>query len=162
MPLDPRNALLLSALDRAYDTKSWHGPVLKGTLRGVTLREAVFRPGRKRNSIHALIQHAAYWKFIVRRIVTGAREEKFPRSPCNWPDPKKPVTAQQIKADLQLLDDEHAKLRAAVAAFPAQRLDAKTPKGAWTYGEMILGVAAHDLYHAGQVSLLKRMARGKG
>ncbi|MCW8132446.1 MAG: DinB family protein [Planctomycetota bacterium] len=160
--MDLRIALLLEALDRAYDTKSWHGPVLKGALRGVTLREAVFRPAPKRNSIHALIQHAAYWKFIVRRIVTGAYAEKFPRSPCNWPDPKNPVTAQQLKADLKLLDDEHANLRAAVAAFSPKRLNAKTPKGAWTYGEMILGVAAHDLYHAGQVSLLKRMARGKG
>lgn len=157
--LDPRIALLLSALDRAYDKKSWHGPVLKGVLRGVPLREAVYRPDPKRNSIHALIQHAAYWKFIVRRIVTGAFKEKFPRSHCNWPDPRKPVNAKQLAADLRLLDDEHQKLRAAVAAFPVKRLDKKTPRGAWTYGEMILGVAAHDLYHAGQIGLLKRLAR---
>lgn len=159
MAADPRIAILLEVLDRAYDKRSWHGPVLRGALRRLTLKEAVFRPSLKRNCIHGLIQHAAYWKFIVRRILTGDKRAKFPRSPCNWPDPKTRVDAKRLAKDIALLEDEHRKLRAALAAFPASRLNAKTPRGAWTYAEMIEGVAAHDLYHAGQVSLLKRLAR---
>jgi len=157
--LDPRIALLLQVLDQAYNTKSWHGPVLKGALRGLTLREACYQPAPGRNSIHALIQHAAYWKFCVRRQLTGEREAKFPRSPCNWPDPRTTVDAKRLKAGLALLEAEHRKLRAAVAAFPPRRLDDRTARGAWTFAELIQGVAAHDLYHAGQVSLLKRLAR---
>ena len=62
-----------------------------------------------------------------------------------------------LKADIRLLVEEHRLLREAIAGFPARRLNAKAPESQWTYAEHIHGIAAHDLYHTGQIQLAKRL-----
>ena len=63
------------------------------------------------------------------------------------------------RQDLALLDDCHKHLREIVAHFPAAHLhDARGATGTWTAAETISGVAAHDLYHAGQIQLIKRLS----
>ena len=64
------------------------------------------------------------------------------------------------KEDLRLLEAEHRALRTAVAALRPAELGGR--RGSETVRGLILGVAAHDLYHAGQIQLLKRMARDAG
>lgn len=66
--------------------------------------------------------------------------------------------AREWQADLDLLADQHRALRAAVAACPATRWSRRAPGSAFTYGALARGAAAHDLYHAGQIQLLKRLA----
>ena len=64
--------LLIQVVDQAYQRKSWHGTTLKGSIRGLTVEKAVFRPGSDRHNIWELILHTAYWKYIVRRRLTRA------------------------------------------------------------------------------------------
>ena len=154
---DPRIELLLLALDQAFDHHGWHGPVLWGTLRGVTVEQALWRPAPGRNSIHALVYHAAYWKYAVRRVISAKLDEKFARSPANFPKEDAQIGPTQWKLDLALLRAEHDRLRETVAKLNPKDLKKRSAKTRWTYLEMIHGVAAHDLYHAGQISLLKRL-----
>ena len=158
---NPRTELLLDSLSRAFEGKSWHGPTLKGTLRGVGLKKAAERHGKARNSVRDLVYHCAYWKYIARGWLNEAagsdRGPRFPRSPANFPDRKEKLTEKQWAADKRLLSAEHKRLIEAVKALPPAKLDKRGAKGAPTYQELILGVAAHDLYHAGQISLLKRL-----
>ena len=35
----------------------------------------------------------------------------------------------------------------------------KAPGSKWKYEELVYGVASHDLYHAGQIQLIKRLVR---
>ena len=53
-------APFLDAIDLAYDRRSWHGTNLRGSLRGVTAKQAAWRPGPDRHSIAELTVHAAY------------------------------------------------------------------------------------------------------
>jgi hypothetical protein len=154
---DPQIQLLLLALDQAFDRHGWHGPVLWGALRGVAVQQARWRPAKGRNSIHDLVYHAAYWKYCVRRVITGSFKQKFSRRPANWPRPDTRLTESQWKADLGLLKDEHRQLRATVESLPAKDLLKRSATRRWTFMEMIHGAAAHDLYHAGQISLMKRL-----
>ncbi len=62
--------VLLDLLDEAFDKKSWHGPNLRGSIRGVTAQQAAWRPGPDRHNIWELTLHAAYWKYVVRRRLT--------------------------------------------------------------------------------------------
>ncbi len=151
--------LLLDNLDRAYRGRSWHGTALRGTLRGLTVDAALWRPGPDRNSIWDLLLHAAYWKYVVRRKLTGEQRGNFARPGSNFPPVAKPPTAAALRADIILLDDEHARLRAAVAALPERGLTGK--RGSWRVVDYVLGAAAHDLYHAGQINLLKRLRDGR-
>jgi hypothetical protein len=145
---------LLALVDEAFDHKAWHGTTLRGSLRGVTARQADWRPAPGRHTIHDLVVHAAYWKYAVGQRLTGGVRGRFARKGSNWFD----TTHTSWQDDLQLLDDEHRQLRQVIATFPPGLLR-KPVKGKSTAGYLIRGIAAHDLYHAGQIQLLKRLQR---
>ena len=149
-PVTSVRCALLQSLDTAFDRRSWHGATLFGALRGVTAKTAARRVhGRK--TVWEQVLHAAYWKQRVLNKLTGPA--RFPRRGSNWPPlPPKPDDAAWL-ADVELLRTIHRDLRAAVASLPPKRLDGTT---AW----LIQGAAAHDLYHAGQIMLLRRMMGG--
>ena len=63
--------LLLATIDAGYDRRSWHGPNLRGALRGVSIAEAAWRPAFGRHNIWELTVHSAYWKYDIRRRLTG-------------------------------------------------------------------------------------------
>ena len=149
--------LLLRILDQAFDHQAWHGTTLAGSLRGVAPRQALWRPGAKRHNIWELVLHTAYWKYAVRRRVTGEKRGRFPRAGSNWP--KLPAVTDRAawEADVRLLKQQHAELREVVATLSATKLAARGATGKWRNSELIHGVAAHDLYHAGQIQLVKRL-----
>lgn len=157
MPIDPTIALLLDALDEAYDRKSWHGTNLRGSLRGVDAEQALWRPAEGRHNIRELAVHSAYWKSVVRRAVSGDESPAFPEKGSNW-FARSPATARGWKDDLALLADEHALLRSAVAGLDPARLNSIAKK-TYSYAFLIRGATAHDLYHAGQIQLLKRLQK---
>jgi hypothetical protein len=156
---DPRIALLLQIMDQAFDQRGWHGTTLRGSLRGVTPTEALWRPGPERHNIWELAIHAAYWKYAVRRRLAGDSTGSFERKPSNWPGIPDPPDLKAWKKDVALLESEHARLRGVVSDLTAADLERRSPKGVWTYAEEIHGVAAHDLYHTGQIQLIKRLMK---
>jgi len=143
------NADLLALLDEAFEKRAWHGPNLRGSLRGLSAEEAAWRPAPGRHNIWELALHAAYWKYTVRRRLTGLKRGSFPLKGSNFfPRPEGPPTESAWRADLAVLAREHQALRAAVASTP--RFNEKQLF-------LVRGIASHDLYHAGQITLLKRL-----
>ena len=155
-------ALLLQVIDQAYDKKSWHGPNLRGSLRGMSAAMAAWRPAKDRRSIAEITLHAAYWKYTVRRRQLGEKRGSFPLKGSNWFARPDVFSEEAWKADVALLDDTHRSLRAAIAALTPANLDRKPAGSKVSNLHVISGIAAHDLYHAGQINLLKRMAAAAG
>ena len=155
----PPMDLLLWNLQPAPGRKNWHGgPSPVGALRGVEAEQAAWRPTPRRNSVWELALHIAYWKYAVRRHLAAGDQPRFPRSPANFPRVPDPADELAWASDVALLRSEHDRLVEAVRTFPARRLGAVPPGGKrWTYGEIMLGIAAHDAYHTGQIQLLKRL-----
>jgi hypothetical protein len=151
--MDTREQLLQS-LRCAFDGRSWHGPNLRGALRGLTPDVAFFRPGPGRHSVYDLVLHAAYWKYVARRRLTGEKRGSFPFEGSNFFAEPRAKDARSVKAALSALDSEHAALRDLVESLPEAAFASR--HGRWTAEEMIAGVAAHDLYHAGQIQLVKK------
>jgi hypothetical protein len=156
---NPLVALLLEVVDQAFDHKSWHGTTLRGSLRGLTPIEALWRPGRDRHNIWELTLHAAYWKYAVRRRLAGETVGSFERKPSNWPAIPEPADASAWKRDVAFLESEHRKLREVIRGLSSAELNLRSPRGVWTYAEEIHGIAAHDLYHTGQIQLIKRLMK---
>lgn len=154
---DARIELLLGFIDQAFKGPSWHGTPLWGSLRGVSAAEAATRPGLGRHTVWELALHAAYWKYVVRRRLTQDESLQFPRSPSNWPAMASSLGEAAWKADKALLKREHDLLRAVVARFPAKELKKRAWKSRYTNLVSIEGIAAHDLYHCGQIQLTKRL-----
>lgn len=146
---------LLHFLKQAYGATAWHGTALRGAVRGVSWEEAQWRPAPGRHSIWELVLHLAYWKYAVTRRLSRAPRGGFPREGSNWLQVRDP-SASGWKSDVALLHAQHANLVRAVEEFPIRRLDLREGSK-WTNAEQIVGVAAHDLYHTGQIQLIKRL-----
>lgn len=152
-------SLLTEAIQPAPRRGGWHGgPTPLGALRGVTAAQACWVPTPRRKSIWALALHIAYWKYAVRRVLEGGRRGGFPRRPSNWPAVPERPDARSWAADIAILRTEHELLVRAVAALSPSLLQRRAPTGKrWTYGELVVGIAAHDAYHTGQIQLMKRL-----
>jgi uncharacterized damage-inducible protein DinB len=155
-------ALLLQMIDQAYDKKSWHGPNLRGSVRGLSTGTAAWRPAENRHSIAEIAVHAAYWKYTVRRRLLGEKRGTFPLKGSNWFARPGPLSAEAWQADIALLERMHRTLRAAVAALDPARLNRAPAGSKVTDQQIVMGTAAHDVYHAGQIQLLKRLAGAAG
>ena len=150
-------AQLLAIIDAAYDRKSWHGTNLRGSVRRVTAQQAAWRPAPGRHCIWELVVHAAYWKYIGLRRLTGAKKGSFPLKGSDFFARGDNVSEAAWQEDIALMDRTHADFRAEVARLTGRDL-ARTPSGSQVSNFALLsGVAAHDLYHAGQIQLLKRL-----
>jgi len=148
---------LLAIIDAAYDRRSWHGTNLRGSVRGLTARRAAWRPSPKRHNIWELVVHAAYWKYAGLRRLTGAPRGSFPLKGSNWFARGRALDAPAWREDVALLDRMHRDLRAAVAALSTADLDRRPAGSTVSTFALLSGLAAHDLYHAGQIQLLKRL-----
>jgi len=147
-------SLLLEILDQGYERKAWHGPNLRQSLRGVSSKVAAWRPLPGRHNIWEIAVHAAYWKYAVRRRLRGDRRGSFALKGSNWFMRPGESSDKAWRADLTLLESEHRKLRQAVADYGAGNA-VRVPV------RLVFGVAFHDVYHAGQIRLLRRLHAGR-
>lgn len=143
----PEIRLLLDGLDEAFDKRSWHGTNLRGSIRGMRADAAAWRPCPGRHNIWEIVVHAAYWKYTVWRRLTGQKRGSFVLRGSYWFERAGDTGEAGWQSDIGLLVSQHAALREAVA-----RLDAPGDRA-----HLIRGIAAHDLHHAGQIQLLKRL-----
>lgn len=157
-PPNPRVQQLLHTLQQAYERKAWHGTNLRGSLRGISAEQAAWRPHPDRHNIWELALHAAYWKYIVLRRLRRGEEMRFPVPGSDWfVRPGEDASERAWKADLGILGAMHRDLIAVVSTLSDADLD-RAPEGSQTLlGDLITGGAFHDIYHAGQIQLLKRL-----
>jgi hypothetical protein len=149
--------LILTLLDEAYEKQTWHGPNLKQSIRGVTAKQAAWRPGLARRNIWEVTVHAAYWKYAVRRRIEGGKRGSFALNGSNFflrPEQGR-LNEAAWSADKALLDREHRALKEAVEKALGSQVDPKLMR-------QLYGVAFHDIYHAGQIRLLRRLAEIRG
>jgi DinB superfamily len=161
---------LLDLLRHAYDGDPWHGPSLKAVLSRVSAESAAARPVRGRHTIWEIVLHLTGWTREVERRVASAAPPQMPEA-GDWPAmPAKP-TRPAWKRTLDALEVAHRSLEQTVASAPKSRWAAVvgTPRdpalgSGYSYGTMVIGLATHLAYHAGQIALLtprdaKRRAR---
>lgn len=152
------NLALVRALEEAHTGPAWHGPSLRATLRHCTIEEAQFRVAADRNTIWELVLHIACGKHVVRNRLTGSRERfARPLRRSWWPAPP-PPSESAWKEDLALLESSHEKLVSAVAEATAAALARRRAGKRHDFGQEVLGVALHDTYHAGQITLLRKLS----
>ncbi len=153
--LGPGIRTLLSALDEGFDHAAWHGPNLLAALRGVTARLAAWRPAPSRHNIWELVVHLAYWKYRVRQRLVGGKRGEFPEPSTNWFPRSTGLTEKLWRRDLALLKQEDRRLRETLSRLDPARLRV-TVKGR-RLADHVRGLAFHDIYHAGQIQLLKKL-----
>lgn len=160
----PDRDRLLDALRRTHDGQPWHGPSRAEVLRGVTAREASHRAAPDAHTIWELVLHMRSWTEEVLARARGA----VPDEPSNgdWPPMPDATTESAWRDALRSLEAAHAALLAQVAAMDdaarARRVADRAgepPDSGITQRAMIRSLAEHDVYHTGQIAILKRIVR---
>jgi len=153
---------ILDELAREHSGDPWHGSPLLHILEGVTAAQAAAKPIANGHSIWELVLHVTGWKNEVRRRLSGA-PATMPEG-GDWPDPGPPTEARWRDARVRL-QKAHADLAAAVRELPEPQLWQPTndPRNrelgtGVSYYILLHGVVQHDVYHAGQIALLKKAA----
>ncbi len=144
---------ILAQLEINFRGDAWHGPSLMRLLADVTAEQAAARPIQNAHSIWELVLHIKVWKDTPRRRLAGEAFEPTPEE--DWPE----VTATSEAAwenTLKELEASHEKLAEAVSKLDDSGLDKPAAGENYSNYFMIHGVIQHDLYHAGQIALLKK------
>lgn len=149
-------ARIADQLRRAFTGQAWHGDSLLEILDGVTAAQASARRIPHAHTIWELVLHIAAWDGAVLRRLGGEAVELSDEQ--NFPPVRDTSEAAWRKA-VEHARRVHEELVHATAGFPDSRLGERVPgkQGAhYTYYYMLHGVAQHELYHAGQIALLKK------
>lgn len=142
-------------LRRAHEGEAWHGPAVKELLAGVTAAQAARRPIADAHSVWELVLHIEAWMRAATQSLTAG--QPMPKLP--WEGDWRAVNDTSEAgwtAALAALDRTVRELLDAVGSFPETRLKEKVPGREYSYGFLLDGVVQHNLYHAGQMALLKK------
>jgi uncharacterized damage-inducible protein DinB len=149
-------ARLSDQIRRAFEGHAWHGDSVLELLADVDAKTAAAHPIKNAHSIWELILHIAAWDDAVRRR-TGGKAVRL-SAKQNFPPVTDASEAAWHKA-VDYLKHTHDELVKAVAAFPDSRLQEQVPGKTAKYYNffyMFSGIVQHELYHAGQIALLKK------
>lgn len=153
-------------LARAFDGDAWSGPSLLATLQSVSAGRAAARPLPRAHSIWEIVLHLTTWIDVVRQRVATRQRPPVPDN-ADWPAQPIAPDEPQWQQALEQLRTAHARLLMEVAALTDDALDmpieaeaeaGAEPGRAHTVYMLLHGLAQHNLYHAGQLALLRKAA----
>jgi len=146
-----------SQLKRSQEGQAWHGPSLHELLDGVTAEQAGARPIPNAHSIWELVNHIITWEQIALRRLEGEGQLEIPDE-INFP-PAPDASESAWQDTLQSLKESHRTLREGIKKIDDARLE-EIPSGtSYSFYVLLHGVIQHNLYHAGQIALLKKAIR---
>jgi len=144
-------------LKLAFEGEAWHGPGVLETLEGVTAKQAAAHPLAGVHSIWELVVHIAAWEDACRRRLAGDRAELSTAE--DWPTVTDTTEAAWAITKGALIEGHH-KLRESIAFLTEARLDEPILPDMPSVYVTIHGVIQHELYHAGQIAILRKAAFG--
>ena len=152
--------LIVDQLQREYDGDPWHGSPLRHILDEVSAAAAARKPIEDAHSIWELVLHITAWKQeVAKRARGGAASEP---AAGDWPEVGKP-TAPRWRAALDALEAAHRDLIAAIRSLPEETLQKPTNDTrnralgtGVSYYVLLHGIVQHDVYHSGQIAILKK------
>lgn len=152
-------ALIADQLHRAFYGDAWHGPAILELLADVDAATAAAKPLADAHSIWELVLHVAVWDDAGLRRLKG--KEWQPTGEANFP-PVQEAAAAAWRKTVTEAKRTHDRLVKTVAALPEARLRDRVPGKPYDFAHMFHGIAQHELYHAGQIALLKKAVLAAG
>jgi uncharacterized damage-inducible protein DinB len=148
---------ILDQLRRSFEGDAWHGPAVREVVAGLTGSHAAREVVPGGHTIWEIVQHIGVWEDEVRRRIQGAPARTLPPA-LDWPPMTEPTEAAWRRV-LDDLEEGHTRLMDAVARLTEDKLD--TPLAGdrgtrWTFYTTLHGIVQHNLYHAGQIALLRK------
>ena len=150
---------LVRHCDSTYRRGNWAGRGVLPAIDGVSLEEAHWRPHPEQHTVAELILHMGYWKDAVTARLRG-EPWKYDEA-MDWRGV--PSTEAGLTEAREDLHRAHERLLTALGGVEPDGLMESIGKAWWAEDEtlrltdLIVGVAAHDIYHAAQIFVLRRL-----
>ena len=141
-------------LRRAFDGNAWHGPALLELLADVDAATAAAKPLADVHSIWELVLHIAAWDNAGLRRLNGEMAKL--KGKANFPLVPVSTTEDAWREAVAATKRTHEKLVETVAGLSAKRLRDQVPGKPYDFYHLFHGIAQHELYHAGQIAILKK------
>jgi uncharacterized damage-inducible protein DinB len=144
---------IVDQLKRAFEGEAWHGPSVLETIENISSQQAAARPLKGIHSIWEIVLHIEAWERAILRRLRGDRAQ-LPTEE-DWPS----VAATSDAAweqTRQALKQAHDDLRNAIERLDESRLDQPIIEGMSSVYVTLHGIVQHDLYHLGQIAILKK------
>ena len=146
---------IIDQLKRSVDGGAWHGPSLIELLDGVSATQAAARPLSEAHSIWEIVHHCTVWMNQIRLRLHGNVEKDLPPE-RDWPPQPSKFDKQSWQAAIDHLHDAHQALAVEITKISDMRLDDPILKGFSSIYATLHGVVQHNLYHAGQIAVIKK------
>lgn len=142
-------------LKHSYSGTPWFGSPVKEVIAGITWQQAIARPIANTHTIMELLLHMLAWrKFVLERLQGNNTYNIDLNTDADWP--AQDGTEEQFNHTLKELDLVQESLLAELDKvsedFLLQIVDGKE----FTYNIMLQGLVQHDIYHLGQIGLLRK------
>ncbi len=151
---DQLRRALMGGDDEEAQGEAWHGPAVETLLADLDAARAAARPVPGAHTIWEVLQHMTVWLETVRIRV----EEDRPYAPTAQQDWSEVTDTSE--AAWQALLERHRRagdaLEQVIEQLPDRRLDLGVAGKAYNGYVMLHGIIQHEIYHAGQIALLKR------
>ena len=149
-------ALIADQLHRAFYGTAWHGPALMELLDEVDAETAAAKPLDDVHTIWELVLHIAAWDGAGLKRLAGKKCQL--KAKANFP-PVVDRSEVSWRAAIVGAKHTHDELIRIVAGLSDKRLRDQVPGKRYDFYHMLHGIAQHELYHAGQIAILKKAAR---
>ena len=141
-------------LRRAFESDAWHGPSLTEALSGLTVEAAHARPLAGAHTIWEILLHVSADIESVSARLKGKGRTLSPEE--DWPLPPADGDDDALKADLNRLRNVHEQLLRDMSDVKDTALDKPIMEGFSSIYVTLHGVVQHNVYHAGQIALLRK------
>ena len=138
-----------------FSGDSWHGPNLLRTLDGVDVEQAKARPLGERHTIWELVDHMTFW---LEEVLKAMKDKEIPRPDkvVDWPSmggsaEQWSQSVKRLEAAVNMLVDE-------LATWSSEDLEQRVGGADYSFRQMLHGAVHHNLYHAGQIAIMRKKA----
>jgi uncharacterized damage-inducible protein DinB len=140
----------------AFEGGAWHGTGLLELVQDIHVDHAAAKPIAHAHSIWEIVLHIAAWQDAVLKRLNGTAVNLSAEQ--DWP-PVKDNSEGAWEEAVQKLKESHKKLAKRLATLTDAELLKKVPGRNHTVYKTVHGVIQHNLYHAGQIAILKKSER---
>src|SRR5208337_652805 len=148
---------ILAQYDRVMNgDAAWHGDPIWRILEGISAKAAAHRPLADVHAIWEIVLHMIFWEGVAARRLAGQRAGL--NEALNFPAPPSPTESNWQKT-LEQFRASNQEFRSALQALDAARVDELSAAGKRSFYDEVHGLIQHNVYHAGQIALLKKPLR---
>lgn len=140
-------------------TTPWHGSSIKEIVDDITAQEAATKVISDGHSIWEIVEHLICWRnFVINNLSKNQSFQIQLNTEADWP--KIADTSESNWTNtIDRLNHSTGELMSTMLRFKNSLLDEFLPEREYSYYALLHGIIQHDIYHSGQISLLKKIIR---